>query len=228
MRVNESDFASLNNLQKQYVLKNADYEAQKRQLKSLEDELASASGKSDILAKAGQILNMMADSQRKDACKKLEDVCSYALQYATGRNLKMNIEMGMLRNKVAAEISVVKPDTGVENFPMDGGGGGLADIIAMALRFVLLSTYQAENKKPIDGPVILDEPAKNVSSDYIENVSNFLLNATEDFGRQIILSTHNEFIADAAPKRYRFYLGEDDSTEVLCEIKDEGGGQDEA
>lgn len=161
-----------------------------------------------------KLLNQMADSQRAAACKRLEDVCSYALQYATGRNLKMRIDMRQVRNKVAAEIVVVKPDTNVENFPMDGGGGGLADIISMALRFTMLSFY--DNPK-VDGPVIFDEPAKNVSADYIPQVADFLLRASHDFDRQIILSTHNDFIASIAPLRYRFALDDDDVTQVTKE-----------
>ena len=169
-----------------------------------------------------RLLNQMADSQRALACKNLEDVCSYALQYATGRNLRMRIDMRQVRNKVAAEIVVVKPDTNIENFPMDGGGGGLADIISMALRFTMLSFY---NDPKVDGPVIFDEPAKNVSADYIPQVADFLLRASQDFDRQIILSTHNDFIASIAPLRYRFRLDDNDVTQVTKEVGTDANAQ---
>ena len=218
------NFANLEALNSAYILKNAEYEAIQKTIDADEASLNEHKKEAEILEKSGTLLDLMANNQRKEACKKLEDVCTYALQYATGRNLKMKIDMTMLRNKVAAEISVLKPDTGVENFPMDGGGGGLADIISMALRFTLLSTYSSP---VIDGPVIFDEPAKNVSLDYIANVADFLMRAAKDFDRQIILSTHNDYIAAAAPKRYRFSLDENDITKIEVEAQEEEGQNNE-
>ncbi len=215
-------FEMLNTLNNTYISKNAEYEAILKTIDVDEVSLEKHKKEAETLEKSSRLLNLMADNQRTEACKKLEDVCTYALQYATGRNLEMKIDMTMLRNKVAAEIAVLKPETGVENFPMDGGGGGLADIISMALRFTLLSTYANPN---IDGPVILDEPAKNVSADYIGNVADFLLRASRDFNRQIILSTHNDYIAAAAPKRYRFHLDENDVTAIECETQTEEGDE---
>lgn len=212
------NFANLDVLNNQYILKSAEFEAISKSILADERCLENQKKEAEVLEKSGTLLDLMANNQRKDACKKLEDVCTYALQYATGRNLNMKIDMTMLRNKVAAEISVLKPDTGVENFPMDGGGGGLADIISMALRFTLLSTYSSP---VVDGPVIFDEPAKNVSADYIANVADFLIRASRDFDRQIILSTHNDYIASAAPKRYRFSLDENDRTKIEVETQEE-------
>ena len=212
------NFANLDVLNNQYILKSAEFEAISKSILADEHCLENHKKEAEVLEKSGTLLDLMANNQRKDACKKLEDVCTYALQYATGRNLNMKIDMTMLRNKVAAEISVLKPDTGVENFPMDGGGGGLADIISMALRFTLLSTYSSP---VVDGPVIFDEPAKNVSADYIANVADFLIRASRDFDRQIILSTHNDYIASAAPKRYRFSLDENDRTRIEVETQEE-------
>lgn len=214
------NFQSLDTLNKDFIRVEAKREFIKDVIGKDEFFISSYKSKIECHELVNQILLSMADHRRKEACKQLEDVCSYALQYATGRNLQMRIDMKIQRNKVAADIIVVKPDSGVENFPLDGGGGGLADIIATALRFTMLSIY---NSPKIDGPVIFDEPYKNVSADYIPQVADFLLRASQDFGRQIILSTHNDFIASMTDTRYRFALNEDDETVVTKEV----GGTDE-
>ena len=213
---------ALDALKETYVNKKALHDVLSDNIQHIQEKIESYTTELSDLEKCNVLLSTMASMQRQDACSKLEDICSYALQYATGRNLKMRLDMKQYRNKIAAEVTVVKPDTGVENFPLDGGGGGLADIISMALRFTMLAIY---NNPHVDGPVIFDEPAKNVSADYIPKVADFLMRSSTDFDRQIILSTHNEYIAGAAPKRFRFALNENDVTTVTEETNEEDSNE---
>jgi DNA repair exonuclease SbcCD ATPase subunit len=54
----------------------------------------------------------------------------------------------------------------------------------------------------IEGPFILDEPAKHVSEEYIINVGKFLKEINTNFNRQIIMVTHNTHLSEISDKRY--------------------------
>lgn len=60
-----------------------------------------------------------------------------------------------------------------------------------------------ETIKPrVQGPIILDEPGKHVSEDYIVPMIEFLKSVGETFGRQIILVTHNTHLTESADSAY--------------------------
>ena len=76
------------------------------------------------------------------------------------------------------------------------------DIISLALRIAFLQVH----KPKIEGPLILDEPAKHVSEDYIFNVADFLKRTSEMFNRQIIMVTHNNHLASISTNAYKVYM----------------------
>src|SRR5205085_2335643 len=83
----------------------------------------------------------------------------------------------------------------VRTKPEDARGGGVIDIISIALRVALL---QIHNQPNIRGPIILDEPGKHVSSDYTIKLAEFLKQINQTFDRQIIISTHQQDLANIA------------------------------
>lgn len=54
--------------------------------------------------------------------------------------------------------------------------------------------------------MILDEPAKHVSEDYIFNVADFLKKTSEMFERQIIIVTHNNHLSAIGTNAYKVSL----------------------
>jgi len=73
------------------------------------------------------------------------------------------------------------------------------DIISLAIRIAMLECSNLE----IKGPIILDEPAKHVSDDYITHVAEFLKQVTHMFQRQVIMVTHNRHLSEMADRWYR-------------------------
>jgi len=71
-------------------------------------------------------------------------------------------------------------------------------VISLALRAALLHA----NKPKLDGPIILDEPAKHVSDEYSRQVAEFLKQLSTAFGRQIIMVTHNQHLANTGDTSY--------------------------
>ena len=80
-------------------------------------------------------------------------------------------------------------------------GGGVVDTVSIALRIAFLLKYSP----PIQGPIILDEPAKHLSDEYVFNIAEFLKQVCKEFNRQIILVTHNQHLSAIGDKTYYVY-----------------------
>lgn len=171
----------------------------------------------EVIEQCNVVLHKLADNQREAACRKLEELCTYALQYAISPNYRMKIELRTLRNKPAADIYIIKNDTGVVSSPLESSGGGIVDIVSTALRFITMEVWQ---NPVIDGPVILDEAYKHVSREYIPLVSSFLKKLVHDFERQILLCTHNEFLSQVADRQIVVTMENGISIVKTVEIKE--------
>jgi DNA repair exonuclease SbcCD ATPase subunit len=169
--------------------------------------------KIDELEKTNVILQKMSEQQREAAKTRLEELGTYALQYALSDDYEMRISIKEIRKKPNADVFIYKKSNGTLTDPIENNGGGIVDIISMALRLVTMQVYEPT----IDGPIIMDEPFKMVSKEFIPMLSEFIKNIGEDFGRQIILVTHNEFLTQMADKRICVILN--DNNESIIEEK---------
>lgn len=151
----------------------------------------------DKLEQASLILQKLSEKQREVAKTRLEELGTQALQYSLGNNYRMVIELSESRKRPQAFLYVIDDNKGIKTSPLDDNGGGIIDIISIALRLVVLQAHEPT----IDGPIILDEPFKMVSKEYIPMLSDFLKKISNDFGRQIIMVTHNEFLAESCESR---------------------------
>lgn len=87
--------------------------------------------------------------------------------------------------------------------PQDSRGGGIVDIVSIALRIAMI---QLHNDPPINGPIILDEPGKHVSAAFSIKLAEFLKFISVQFNKQIIFVTHNEDLRAIADKTYTVAL----------------------
>ncbi len=133
---------------------------------------------------------------------RIEQTVTAALQAVfCDDGLSFVIDMGTRDGKPTAEWSVVSRygDMTVAGDPESARGGGIADVVSLALRLALL---ELARPKP-EGPVVLDEPGKMISREYLPNVAEFLKQYAAKTGRQIIMVTHHEALAEAAHCSYR-------------------------
>lgn len=147
----------------------------------------------DTLNRTAIILQKLSKNQRDQAKARLEDLGTQALKYSMGANYRMKIEIDDTRKRQQAYLYVVDENTGIETDPLEENGGGVVDIISIALQ---LMTLQSQTPV-VDGPIILDEPFKMVSKEYVPMLAEFMKNISNDFGRQNIMITHNEFLAES-------------------------------
>jgi DNA repair exonuclease SbcCD ATPase subunit len=188
-----------------------DYNKDKGKLDSLieskqgmQDELVSLDDYLITLNQTNILFQKTSEFQRKKACRQIEELGTFALQYVFGHEFRLEISMTPSGKKPEAEIYIVSMEEGQEirTTAQDSRGGGIVDIVSLALKIVILQAYEPK----IDGPIILDEPGKHVSSEYIMPLANFLKEVSQKFDRQIILVTHNPYLAETADKKLMVML----------------------
>lgn len=160
----------------------------------------------DINEKVSILLQKTSEFARSQAKIQIESLVTNCLQYIFENNMKFKIEIEELYGKPSADFFVITKhnDIIIKTKPELSRGGGVVDIISLALRIAFLQI----NKPQIEGPLILDEPAKHVSEDYIFNVADFLKKASEMFNRQIIIVTHNNHLSAIGTNTYKINLNE--------------------
>ena len=158
----------------------------------------------ELNEKVSILLQKTSEFARNQAKLQIESLVTNCLQYIFESNIEFKIEIEESYSKPNAEFYVITKDNDitVKNKPELSRGGGVIDIISLALRIAFLQIH----KPKIEGPLILDEPAKHVSEEYIYNVAEFLKKASEMFQRQIIMVTHNNHLSAIGTNTYRVQL----------------------
>lgn len=158
----------------------------------------------ELLEKVVILFQKTSEFARLQAKKQIETLVTKCLQYVFENDIEFLIELDELRGKANAEFYVINStdDMVIKTKPELSRGGGVVDIISLALRIAFLQIH----KPRIEGPLILDEPAKHLSEEYVFNVGDFLKQTSEMFNRQIIMVTHNQHLSAISNKAYRVEL----------------------
>jgi len=191
----------LQEVKEQYALKKDRLDRLQAEIVANAALLAACRAKLELLEQVKAVLQSTSEYAREQAKQQIELLVSHALQYVFGSEIEFSIKLNIVRNRPEAEFYVVSKygSLTVENRPEDARGGGVVDVISLALRIAMLQSYQPD----INGPLVLDEPAKHVSEDYIANVAEFLRYVSQVFGRQVIMVTHNRTLTDIADTAYK-------------------------
>lgn len=161
-------------------------------IKQKEIELEQARLELELKDVSRVLLQKTSDQAREQARVVLESTVTTALQHVFGTNFSASIETDISSGKPVAEIYIIT-DNGPNKKPTkckpeEACGGGIVDIVSIALRIAMIQLHQ---EPKINGPIILDEPGKFVSTDYSVKLAEFLKYISTNFGKQIIFVTHN-------------------------------------
>jgi len=175
------------------------------QLNTRRQELEKALQKSldniDMLEKIRILLQKVSEYAREQSRQQIESLVTNCLQYIFDTNIEFRIEISEVRGRPEAEFYVISNIEGnvIRTKPQEARGGGVVDVISLAIRVAMLQSGGIE----ADGPIILDEPAKHVSDEYIIQVAEFLKQVSRMFNRQVIMVTHNRHLSEIADKWHR-------------------------
>lgn len=192
----------------QLVLKSQELQ---RRLKELEEQR-------ELLEKVRALLIEASAFAREQARQQVEAMVTSALQMVFGPDMKFHIRLEESHGRVEAEYLVSSSYEGgsrIENRPQDSRGGGVVDVVSLALRLALLEA----SRPRVEGPVMLDEPAKHVSEEYSASVVEFLKGVCKSFDRQVILVTHNTQLAESGDANFLVQLREGKSQVTLRSSK---------
>jgi len=185
------------NLAKTFLAKNqGKKELLAQELRECVAGLARTQNSIEIFEKAKIFLQQVSETARALAKARIETVVTKALQYVFGLQYAFKIQLKYTPSRVEADFLVVTNygNKTVENYPTTGKGGGIVDLLAIALKFSILELVN------FDGPIWLDEPFKHVSEDYIPAAGRLLTYMGEMSSRQITIITHNPRLAEMCNK----------------------------
>lgn len=197
---------SLKNERNQYYKQKGRMETLIELSNNSSDKLDKFKKENDKLQKVKLLLQNASRFAREQSKTQMEYLVSQCLQYIFDPSMEFRIELLEKANRIEGEFFVVSKinNTEIVTKPQDSRGGGVVDVISLALRVAMMEIHDPK----IDGPIILDEPAKHVSEDFIANVAEFLKQISTLFNRQIIMVTHNNHLLESADVCYNVKLNE--------------------
>ena len=168
--------------QKQYLQK------QQNQLEEKQGELSQ-----NILeiAQARAIIKEVALLTQRQFQIKISHIVSLALQTVFGESYSFQMEFIEKRGKTEVEFWLV--ENGEKYNPIDCNGGGIIDIICLALKIAI---WNLSNEVP--AVLIFDEPLKFLSEKYPELAGQILNELSKQLKFQVIMITHNRQLAESA------------------------------
>lgn len=195
---------TINHAKEKFLQDKGKYENLVAMKQAKEDSIANLKKKQEQLDKARIFLIKSGEYQRQQIKTEFENTVSQALQYIMEEEIYFEIDIREVRGRAEAEFFIksvrdgVITRTGIET----SRGDGVADVVGLALDIAKIECANPKN----EGPLILDEPAKQVSAEHIENIGRFLKEISEAFGRQIIMITHIRKLGDMADAKYEVKL----------------------
>ena len=152
---------------------------------------AEAARTLELNEKVQRLLQLTSEFARQQAKIRIEEIVTSALTVVFGKDYKFRLSMEVRSNRPEVDYWLESEGIVTQLKPPDyDRGGGVADVVSLALRLAVTELSE------VRGPVFLDEVGKHVSAEYAPNVAYFLKEYSGKFGRQMILITHNEALAE--------------------------------
>lgn len=167
--------------------------------KKLEAEIADTKYCLEVGVLAVELLDFVQQAVRQTMQKSFEEVITLALQHIFGEGYRFEIAFDRRGNLSVADFNIKSPNLSIPADPLDSSGGGVIDVVGFALRVALLELHVPK----IEGPIILDESFKHLSSMHLYNCANFLGQVSAKINRQIILVSHRDEFVELANSKIK-------------------------
>ncbi len=147
---------------------------------------------------AQSIIQIVAQKTQKDLEYRLSGLVDLALKAIFEHPYKLKIEFVLRRGKTECDIFFEKNNKIYD--PLYCSGGGVIDVVAMALRVAIWSLTQSRNV------LILDEPFRFLSKEYQEKASFMLKELSKKLNLQIIMVSHSDSLIEGADKVFQIKI----------------------
>jgi len=166
----------------------------------IQDEVARVTKDKDVLVhkqesllKARAFVQKVAEDTQKRIEFQISNLVSTALAAVFPDPYEFKLRFVQRRNKMECDLVFVKNGYETDDI-LNSGGGGVTDVVSLALR---ISLWSLKKSRPT---FILDEAGKFISREYQEKVSTLLKELSEKLHIQFILVSHIPEIQEAADK----------------------------
>lgn len=181
--------------------KKAERELYRKQLKQAKQKFRAANERLKDIKDARIFVQEVAQKTQKNLEEGVSDLVTTAFHSVFKDDpLAFKMQFVSRRNKTECDLFFEKHKKLME--PLFSEAGGAVDIASFALRAAYL---QLRNNRKV---LLLDEPMKNVSSDYLPDVAEMMRLIATDLGFQIVMVTHIESLyEECADKIFRVRNG---------------------
>lgn len=169
-----------------------DWQKQQDSLKKLKEHY-------NRLCKVRILFQEAAERTQKQLEYHINGLVSTALAAIWDDPYTFALEFVLKRGSTEANLWVVRDSEKMK--PLDASGGGVVDIISLAL---LMSFWSlTKSTRPL---LFLDEPLKHLSEDLQSRASDMLKMLSTKLGIQIIMVTHEQALLNAVDKEFNTTL----------------------
>ena len=162
------------------------------QIETSEQKIVSLEKDGEVYVKSIELLTVAQVTMREGIRQSFEKIITFALQHILGADYEFYMEFDRRGNLQTVDFNVKSKDLSEPFDPLDTSGGGVVDIVSLALRVALL-----ELQKPrVEGPLVLDESFKHLSRQNLSRAGEFLSRMSERMNRQIIMVSHKSELVD--------------------------------
>jgi DNA repair exonuclease SbcCD ATPase subunit len=162
------------------------------QIKVNKSNISSYKKEKEESEQAQKIIQIVAKQTQDQIILHISSIITMALQSIFDEDYEFKIDFVEKRGKTEAEIYFLKD--GKKNDPLNSSGGGIVDIASLILR---ISLWSLSNKTRL---LILDEPLKFLSKEYIGKAIKMITELSKKLNLQFIIVTHINEMIDYADK----------------------------
>ena len=148
----------------------------------IQQDIKKINDNNKILLELKEFLLTVSANYRDQLCNLFASLVTEALSSIFEKDIRFKINLYSYRNEPAIDISVIEDELEID--PQKSCGGGLNDIISFVIKIIFIHLKKSSKI------IILDEPLKFLSRDYIEQSSNFIRDISKRMNIQIILVSH--------------------------------------
>ncbi len=165
-------------------------------LTSSNAKIIELTDKEDITLKASLFLQSLSDQTRLQVLDKISGIVTEALQTVKDKNLVFTMQLVTKANQPTLDMGIIDKLSGQTYDIITSFGGGICDIVSLALRVALLVKWQPSLSRVL----ILDEACKHVAVKDQELLSTFVKKLSEALNLQFIWISHSDILQQAAHK----------------------------
>lgn len=158
------------------------------------------------------LLESATEEARENGKKVLAETSTHAVRMVMDDDLEVDMHLTQKRGVANADLVIRKETDGymLETDPANEEGGGMADIVSVSTFISMGMLVGDENQSPY----FLDEPTKYVSKGNSDSVAKFLKEIVTYSGKQTILVTHDEVVAEAGDKKFKVEMDDNGTSHV--------------